>query len=153
MHGGRALARKPEWATNTYMCPRGGEGGNMFEVTKKGPFHVEGYRLVEVEGELVREFYIIPRNFMGRLLDWFEDVEAIHPGPFWGTLTIFCLAALAYGGWLLYMLEPWTYGWRHIDTIIVAIYGAVCVVVTFLVGWTWIAMAIVPWVRLRMWRR
>ena len=119
--------------------------GKTYSITKRGLLYIEGYRLVETEERVVVEFDTIPRNVIGKFFDLLEEVELDHTGPFWGTVTIVCLAALAFLGWLIFMIEPWTYG-IDVPTAIVIATAVAYVVEVYFCGREWITMAIAPWV-------
>ena len=119
--------------------------GKTNVITKRGLFYIEGYHLVETKKGIVREFDKIPRNVIGKFFDWLDEVEFDHTGPFWGTATIICLAVLAFLGWLIFMLEPWTYG-IDVSTAIVIAMTVAYVVAIYFCGQQWITRAIAPWV-------
>ena len=116
-------------------------------ITKRGPLYIEGYHLVETESGIVRVHDQIPRNVIGEFFDWLEEVELDHAGPFWGAITVVCIGILAFLSWLIFMLEPWTYGVDVSAGIVIATAVAYVVVIYFC-GWEWIR-AIVSWVNER----
>lgn len=118
--------------------------GETNVITKRGLFYIEGYHLVETKTGIVRVYDQIPRNVIGKFFDWLEEVEFDHTGPFWGTITAVCLAVLAFLGWLIFMLEPWTYG-IDVWTAIIIVTAVVYVVATYFCGQIWIERAIAPW--------
>lgn len=118
--------------------------GKTNVITKRGLLYIEGYHLVQTENGIVQVYDQIPRNVIGKFFDWLEEVEFDHTGPFWGTITVVCLAILALLGWLIFMLEPWTYG-IDVSTAIVIGTAVAYVVMTCFSGWEWIIKAIAPW--------
>lgn len=122
--------------------------GKIYTVYKRGFFFIEGYRLAERERGTAREYDMVPRNFIGRFYGWLEEVELNHTGLFWGTATVFCLAFIAFFGWLIFMLEPWTYG-IDVDAVIVIAAGALCAVAALGSVREWIVSAIAPWIEER----
>ena len=119
--------------------------GETNVITKRGLLYIEGYHLVETKNGIVCVYDTIPRNVIGKFFDWIGEVEFDHTGPFWGTATVVCLAILAFLGWLIFMLEPWTYG-IDVWTVIIIVTAVVYAVVIYFCGQTWITMAIAPWV-------
>ena len=122
--------------------------GETNVITKRGLLYIEGYHLVETKNGTVRAYEQIPRNVIGKYFDWLEEVECNHTGPFWGTTTVACLAFLAFFGWLVLMLEPWTYGIDATAAIIIAM-AVAYVFMTCFSGWEWITKAIAPWLNER----
>lgn len=122
--------------------------GETNVITKRGLLYIEGYHLVETKNGIVHVYEQIPRNVIGKYFDWLEEVECNHAGPFWGTATVVCLAFLAFFGWLIFVLEPWTYGIDAWAAIIIAM-AAVYVVVIYFCGREWITEAIAPWLNQR----
>ena len=113
-------------------------------ITKRGLFYIEGYHLVETENGIVRVHDQIPRNVIGKFFDWLEEVELDHAGPFWGVITVVCIGILAFLSWLIFMLEPWTYGVDVSAGVVIATAVAYAVVIYFC-GSEWIR-AIASWV-------
>ena len=122
--------------------------GETNVITKRGLLYIEGYHLVETKNGIVRVYDTIPRNVIGKFFNWLEDVELDHTGPFWGTITVVCLAVLAFFGWLIFMLEPWTYG-IDVGTAIIIATAVAYVVMIYFGGREWITRAIAPWIEER----
>jgi antibiotic biosynthesis monooxygenase (ABM) superfamily enzyme len=122
--------------------------GETYVITKRGLLYIEGYHLIETKNGTVHAYDQIPRNAIGKFFDWLEEVEFDYTGPFWGTVTIVCLVALAFFGWLIFMLEPWYHG-IDVSTAIVIATAVAYVVMACFSGWEWATKAIAPWLNER----